>query len=217
MAHHLSTHPLFGTPHQHLVCVHDDPRRPALLITPSREKLAALLPAGTGNAGKATSVPQGISIRLLPCIGPFVFALHKLDPTHNALREHCKPGLFKTEPVAVTSAGSQGTPSKRSSKTSKAAADAAGEFVDPALLIPTPVYNAGLVEDVLLPLHARHMASLYRTAPSLRDGLVLLKAWARAQGLERGPEGLGGHLLATLVALVSERNTLVSMRKCACV
>jgi U3 small nucleolar RNA-associated protein 22 len=80
---------------------------------------------------------EGYSLRLLPSIAPTVFALPRLAPDRNGVRSHCKA----TPAAAVTAAAAGGEEGSAEQKQ----------------LLPTPHYNAGILEDMLLPVHAARL------------------------------------------------------------
>ncbi|GLC36668.1 hypothetical protein PLESTM_000487400 [Pleodorina starrii] len=165
---------------------------------------------------------EGFSLRLLPVAAPSAFALPRLAPDRNGVRSHCK----------AAAAGGGKSP----------AAAAAGPMMaddqQQQQLLPTPHYNAGILEDMLLPVHAARLKAVLSASPRLLDGLLLLKVWARQHGLmatrpgreaaqAAGPGGastspaatgfgasaggcLDGCVLAMLVLLLSERNKMAA-------
>lgn len=239
-----ASYSLYGE--QRIECLHGDPARPALVIRPA--------------------TAEGYSLRLLPAIAPDTFALPRLAPDRNGVRAHTK------EAKGQLAAGGAATEE----------ASSAGSGQQQQQLLPTPHYNAGIVEDMMFSIHAARLKvrarcvvcvpsgprslhfsvfSLLSTsvvlcvlsrsskqsgflnitpsgvlslpqaalssAPQLTDGLHLLKVWARQHGLApcssssssssigmRASWGCGGCLdgavLASLVALLAERNKMVS-------
>ncbi|GFR51741.1 hypothetical protein Agub_g14187 [Astrephomene gubernaculifera] len=155
----------------------------------------------------------GYSLRILPSIAPATFALPRLAPDRNGVRTHCK------------AAAGKGAASSSSLPAAEAAGNADQE--QQQQLLPTPHYNAGILEDMLLPVHAARLKSVLASSPRLLDGLLLLKVWARQHGLHArsaaapatansadastssyGGGCLDGCLLSMLVLLLSERNKM---------
>lgn len=134
--------------------LHGDPRRPALLLRPAKA--------------------EGVVIRLLPTISPSTFALPRLAPDRNGVRAHARPA---PAPAAAAAADPHADGHGGGGEPMAAA-------VDPEqLLLPTPYYNACIVEDAAPALHAARLAQALGASPRLADGLCLLKMWARRQGL----------------------------------
>ncbi|EFJ46213.1 hypothetical protein VOLCADRAFT_105649 [Volvox carteri f. nagariensis] len=112
---------------------------------------------------------EGFSLRLLPSIATSTFALPRLAPDRNGVRAHCRACKPGKEVVAEVAAGT--------------AACQQQEEQQQQLLLPTPHYNAAILEDMLLPVHAARLKSVISASPRLLDGLLLLKVWARQHGL----------------------------------
>ncbi|GLI63249.1 hypothetical protein VaNZ11_006146 [Volvox africanus] len=166
---------------------------------------------------------EGYRLRLLPSIALSTFALPRLAPDRNGVRAHCKTPAGKA--AAVDGSGFQEVPELNQQQ---------------QVLEPTPHYNAGILEEMLLPVHAARLQSVLSTSPRLADGLLLIKVWARQHGLlttrpraeatAATPSGSGnnpstsasmgfgaavggcldGCILAMLVMLLVEKNKMAS-------
>lgn len=151
-----------------------DPRRPCLVLQPSRAKVPSA---------------AGLMIRLLPCAEPDTFAPARLAPGRNSLRSHADP----------TAAAAPKAPS--SGEDAEAAAKG---------WLPTPHYNQSVLADLLVTCPGSALALAVQAAlgasPRYAEGLILLKCWARAQGLG----GLvTGSVLAALVAHLHQSSRLL--------
>ncbi|KAG2441964.1 hypothetical protein HYH02_009758 [Chlamydomonas schloesseri] len=123
----------------------------------------------------APAKADGFRLRLLPAVAPTTFALPRLAPDRNGVRAHAKP-------AAAAAAVAASKP---------AAAKAAGEAANdqPQAGLPTPHYNASILMDMLLPVHAARLREVVSgpSAGHLGDALLLLKVWARQHGLMPPP------------------------------
>ena len=86
---------------------------------------------------------------------------------------------------------------------------------DAADVLPTPLYNAGVLQDMLFAPHAAFLASSLRALPRLADGVLLLKTWARQRGLLGRADVFDGHALTMLMAHLAKLGKLVSPCLCA--
>ncbi|KAG2440710.1 hypothetical protein HXX76_003567 [Chlamydomonas incerta] len=145
---------------QRLEALHGDPSRPALLLAPAKA--------------------DGFRLRLLPALAPTTFALPRLAPDRNGVRAHAKPTSSSAAAAAkpASKAGANG------------AAPANGQDQQQQAGLPTPHYSAGILMDMLLPVHAARLREVV-SGPSggghLGDALLLLKVWARQHGLMPPP------------------------------
>jgi U3 small nucleolar RNA-associated protein 22 len=120
---------------------------------------AALQQQGSAAAGFGQ---EGLVLRLLPAVGLDAFELSKLAPDRNNVRW-------------VTAAGSSN---------SRKAAQQQQQQEQQQDLLPTPHYNAGVLQDVLLLLgQQRLQAAAAAAGPKFADALLLLKVWAQQQGI----------------------------------
>ncbi|GIL78350.1 hypothetical protein Vretimale_7699 [Volvox reticuliferus] len=130
---------------------------------------------------------EGYCLRLLPSIALSTFALPRLAPDRNGVRAHCKVLTGKAASV-VDGGGYQEVPE----------ANQLPQQQQQQVLLPTPHYNTGILEEMLLPVHAARLQSVLSTSPRLVDGLLLLKVWARQHGLmttrPRAAAGGGGNV-----------------------
>jgi U3 small nucleolar RNA-associated protein 22 len=133
-----------------------------LLLHLSPKALATALQQQGSAAAAATGFGQeGLVLRLLPAVGLDAFELSKLSPDRNNVRW-------------VTGA---------SSSSSKKAPEQQQQQQDVDLL-PTPHYNAGILQDMLLLLgQQRLQAAAAAAGPRFADALLLLKIWAQQQGI----------------------------------
>ncbi len=70
------------------------------------------------------------------------------------------------------------------------------------VLVPTPVYNSGIVEDMLSLNRAMELQSLAQRFPAVGDVIILLMAWAHKHGLLLGTDGLHEDFFFEIVNLV---------------
>lgn len=98
----------------------------------------------------------------------------------------------------------------RNNLRSACAPRAAGASAEEHPLLPTPYYNAGIVEDLLLMQHAQTMQAAASNARSMRDAAVLLHIWAAHQRLADGTDGVDGTLLTMLLTHLLESGRAVS-------
>jgi U3 small nucleolar RNA-associated protein 22 len=121
----------------------------------------ALQQQGSAAAAAAGFGQEGLVLRLLPAVNLDAFKLSKLSPDRNNVRW-------------VTGA---------SSSSSKKAPEQQQQQQDGDLL-PTPHYNAGIIQDMLLLLgQQRLQAAAAAAGPRFADALLLLKVWAQQQGI----------------------------------
>ncbi len=113
-----------------------------------------LLRPSPSSSGSSSVGAEGLRVRILPVVSPGTFSASKLSPERNCIRWVPKPS-----PVA---------------KPGVAAAD---EVPPP----PTPLYNAGVLQDALCLAHAEFLRAAFAAAPRLRDALLLLKVGAWLQ------------------------------------
>lgn len=129
---------------------------------------------------ESTVTAPGTTIRLLPAAPVDLFPLQKLGPSRNNLRS-----VTKTAGAAAASP--------------PAPADA----TVPELL-PTPYYNCGILQDMLLLEHTRTMRTVGKKVPALGEASILLRVWAERQRLVEGVDGVDGFLLTALLAQLLE-------------
>ncbi len=84
---------------------------------------------------------EGYSLRLLPAIAPDTFALPRLAPDRNGVRAHTK------EAKGQLAAGGA----------AREEANGAEAAQQQQQLLPTPHYNAGIVEDMMFSIHAARL------------------------------------------------------------
>ncbi|CAL8472362.1 g11905 [Coccomyxa elongata] len=90
-----------------------------------------------------------------------------------------------------------------------AAAEAAAPDEQPRQeLPPTPLYNSALLQDMLVDVQQAALQEAVAALPQLPDAIILLKVWARAQGLEQEPDSFNGFLLSMLAAHLATTGTL---------
>jgi len=149
-----------------------DPRRPVLVVNLQR------------------STASGATLRIIPVAAPDLFPLHKLAPDRNNLRSVCK---------ALGLAPGSGVDSKKKIKangnTSNAPAiDSSSE------LLPTPYYNVGILQDMLMLEHSRTLLNIANSAPRLGEASILLRIWAQRHRLPDGDDGVDGFFLTNSLA-----------------
>ncbi|KAG2496823.1 hypothetical protein HYH03_005229 [Edaphochlamys debaryana] len=176
---------LYGT--QRLEALHGDSTRPVLVLQPPKA--------------------EGFSLRLLFAPAPTAFALPRLGPDRNGVRAHVKPSKKPASRAAAAAGQEDGA--EGGDLTAAAAAKAAEAKAAEALL-PTPHYNAGIMEDMLLTAHATRLKAAFASAPRLLDGLLLLKVWARRHGLMPSPAAEAGAGAAGPAAAAAAANAASS-------
>jgi hypothetical protein len=166
---HLAAHPLFTTAQQQLTALQGDPYRPALLLRLSTEALKQLLqqqPAqksarGSSNTPTAAAFgSSGLLLRLLPTVGLDCFEISKLTPSRNNIRW-----------AAAAAANSKAQQQQQQ--------DAGQQDLQ-----PTPHYNAGVLQDMLLLVNSnKQQQAVFAGGPRFADALVLVKWWAQQHGV----------------------------------
>jgi hypothetical protein len=128
-----------------------------LLLHLNPKALAAALQQ-QGSAAAAGFGPEGVVLRMLPAVGLDAFELSKLAPDRNNVR-----WVSSSKKVAQQQQQVQDQDQNR---------------------LPTPQYNAGILQDVLLLLgQQRLQAAAAAAGPRFTDALLLLKVWAQQQGI----------------------------------
>lgn len=129
-----------------------------------QDTLAALLPGGAAAAGFGA---EGLVIRLLPVVGLNAFEMTKLSPDRNNVR---------------WAAGSSSSSSRKESSIQQQQQQS--EQQQQQDLLPTPHYNAGILQDMLLLVNQQRLQQFAAAAgPKFVDALLLLKIWAHQRGL----------------------------------
>eukprot|EP00198_Chlamydomonas_reinhardtii_P001268 XP_001690603.1 predicted protein [Chlamydomonas reinhardtii] len=125
----------------------------------------------------APAKADGFRLRLLPALAATTFALPRLAPDRNGVRAHAKP----TTTAATAPASAKPAATKAAATNGQDQQQQAG--------LPTPHYNAGILMDMLLPVHAARLREVVSgpSAGHLGDALLLLKVWARQHGLMPPP------------------------------
>ena len=77
-------------------------------------------------------------------------------------------------------------------------------------LLPTPFYNAGIVQDMLMIEHAAVMRAAGAAAGGYAHAAMLLRVWAARQRLCEGADGLSGFFLTMLLAHLVQSGRAVS-------
>ena len=83
-----------------------------------------------------------------------------------------------------------------------------------AELLPTPHYNTSVLQDMALLEHSDAMEAAAAELPCFADAAMLLRVWARQQGLDQGADGLGSFVLTALLAHLVQKGQTVSRRGC---
>jgi U3 small nucleolar RNA-associated protein 22 len=128
--------------------------------------------------------PGWCEVRLVPALVVGAFPFQKMAPEKNCLRSVNK---------------------RKKESESKATEDPA----EPQLL-PTPCYNATVIEDMLLVEHANLLAATAATAPCVSQAAVLLRVWGRQQCLFEGADGVSGFFLTMLMCHLVASGKVVS-------
>lgn len=144
---------------QALTNIGDDPRRPALLIHPSLPSTQRSSKSSTPTSTPTTPTlsPATFSLRLLPTASPSAIATAKLGPERNSIRSVSKPIL----PTAAAPLSASGIQPSAPAETEK--------------LLPTPHYNASILQDLLMVSHAQALRAAFAKFPRLQDTVLLLK------------------------------------------
>jgi U3 small nucleolar RNA-associated protein 22 len=116
---------------------------------------------GSAAAAAAGFGQEGLVLRLLPAVGLDAFEFSRLSADRNNVRWV----------TGASSSSSKKTPEQQQQQ----------QDVD---LLPTPHYNAGILQDMLLLLgQQRLQAAAAAAGPRFADALLLLKIWAQQQGI----------------------------------
>lgn len=78
-----------------------------------------------------------------------------------------------------------------------------------AELLPTPHYNTSVLQDMALLEHSATMEAAAATLPAFADAAMLLRVWARQQGLTYGADGVGSFVLTALLAHLVQKGQAV--------
>jgi len=139
-----------------------DPTRPVLVIgNPSSSTPTAPSDGPSTSLGSSTR----FELRLHPCLPPSAFPMNKLAPDRNCVRAVQQA----TPPAGMAAGGTK--PQAVQQRMTDAEQD--------ALLLPTPVYNAGVVADCCVLAHAAVLQRALHGNAKLADGLLLLKVRRR--------------------------------------
>lgn len=76
--------------------------------------------------------------------------------------------------------------------------------------VPTPHYNASVLQDMSIIQHAQWLKRVSENVPHFSAAVVLLKAWMRQQRLNEGSDGVSGFFLTMMLAYVLEKGQAVS-------
>ena len=76
-------------------------------------------------------------------------------------------------------------------------------------LLPTPHYNALVLQDMALLRHSAAMEAAAAKLPCFADAAMLLRVWARQQGLDYGADGVGSFVLTALLAHLVQKGQAV--------
>eukprot|EP00889_Picochlorum_renovo_P008678 jgi/Picre1/35708/NNA_003168.t1 len=79
-------------------------------------------------------------------------------------------------------------------------------------LCSTPVYNRGIVEDMLVLHAASELTSLAKQFPRMRDVMVLLMAWASQHALLEGYDGLREEFLLEVLKMVLSEDQIYTVQ-----
>lgn len=80
--------------------------------------------------------------------------------------------------------------------------------------LATPHYNQLVLEDMRMTAHLRQLHALLADSPSLADGVILLKVWARQRECDRAPSSFGGFLLSAVVLYLASARRVTSHMSC---
>ena len=79
-------------------------------------------------------------------------------------------------------------------------------------LLPTPHYNCGILQDMLMVPYSQGVKKASRGAAAMNEASVLLKVWAGRQRLDEGADGVDGFFLTALLAQLLENGNVVRLR-----
>jgi U3 small nucleolar RNA-associated protein 22 len=126
----------------------------------------------------------GATLRIIPVAEPDLFPLQKLAPMRNNLRSVCKK---LSSAAAVASGGEKRAPSNATEGSSSE-------------LLPTPYYNAGILQDMLMLEHSKTLQKIANNASKFGEAAILLRVWAQKHSLRNGADGVDGLFLTNLLA-----------------
>lgn len=168
IASHLRATPPFSDRPMRLEACQHDPARPVLVLGPPHSSPGRTA-AGAENSrhsSSGSSSGSGVELRLLPCMPPSAFPLAKLAPDRNCVRAVCQTRPAGSTQQQPQNQGEQKDPTPKEQEAAEAA------------LLPTPAYNAGVMADCCMLLHAALLQRSLLANPKLADGLLLLKVGA---------------------------------------
>lgn len=173
LSQYLAAHPAFSAAQQQATALQGDPYRPALLLHLDTAALSTLLQqqsAQTAARGSNTAAAAGafgstgLILRLLPTVGLDCFDLAKLAPSRNNIR-----WAVPAPAGAIDSSSGKVVPQQQDGQQE---------------LPPTPHYNAGVLQDMLLLVSShKQQQAVHAGGVRFADALVLLKVWAQQHGL----------------------------------
>jgi U3 small nucleolar RNA-associated protein 22 len=135
------------------------------------------------------------TLRIIPVATPDVFPLQRLAPTRNNLRS-VKP---------TTAAMAPPTNNVTTEKKNEGDVDVSGNE-----LVPTPYYNAGILQDMLMLEHSKNVQGIAAKARRVGEVSVLLRLWAQRHRLLDGADGVDGFFLTNLLAQLLQSGRAVS-------
>lgn len=130
------------------------------------------------------SETKDVSLRILPVISMGMFPIRKLAPDRNCLRSAAMPQ----------------TPQVGGSQNDGVAKQ----------LLPTPNYNRGIVEDMMMLEHSSIVLEVARQSPHFKDASVLLRIWARQNHVSSGSDGVSNFLLTMMLCHLIISGKIVS-------
>lgn len=131
----------------------------------------------------------GVEVHLGTAIPADTFPLSKLTPDRNNLRSHL---LRTSSEGGQDTVGGERTPHEKASVASD----------NNDFLAPTPIYNSGIVEDMICLHSAAELYALSKQCPVMGDVATLLMAWAGHHGLLLGNDGADELFFLELVKIV---------------
>ena len=140
------------------------------------------------------------------------------DPRRPILVLHFKEGTFRTPGTTIRLLPAapvglfplQKLAPSRNNLRSVMKSNATSGNDSEAELLPTPHYNSGILQDMLMLEHTKAIKAIAKKVSALGEASILLRVWAERQRLVEGADGVDGFLLTALLAQLLESGKAVS-------
>eukprot|EP01041_Mallomonas_annulata_P007991 gene7991-16353_t len=146
------------------------------------------------------------SIRLIPTINSNLFNLTRLEPTKNNIRPKSWLNLLETSAKIRENPKNNSKGHKNGNSNGDDNGDVT-DILDPSTLLPTPNYNAAILEDMAILIQNEMLAKVvgYNV---YRDTIILLKIWLTQNGMRYQVDTLDGHGAGLIVAYLAQKRQI---------